>query len=144
MTKSGAEKVLDLTRYGFWVRTKLAPFRAVRWEEQRHEDGRQSYRGKNWVEVLPHGEDREPERFFTADVETAGPHEWLEYYPAVREPVCGWGQPRMPHGKTLFCPAARRGDDAFCPKHMAVLNEERNLDGAQEPGTGGEPVPPPE
>lgn len=141
MTKSGAEKLLDAERYGFWTRTKTAPYRAVVWEPQRHEDGRQSFRGRNWVEVLAHGEDREPERYFTHEVETVGPHEWLTYYPEIKAPVCGWGRPRLPDGVMQHCPRRRRDGAAFCPYHEAELTQERNISGEEESGAGGEPVP---
>lgn len=144
MTKSGAERLLDAERWGFWTRTNKAPFRAVRWEAKLREDGRRSFHGKNWVEVLPHGEEREPERFHTADVESAGPHEWLDYYPASDEPVCGWGRPRLPAGEMQYCPRKRAEGQPFCQKHMHELlddAEERNLNGEDESGTGGEPVP---
>ncbi len=138
----GAERLLQMRTYGFWIRTKLAPYRAVRWEDQAHGDGRQSFRGKNWVEVLPHGEDREPEHFFTADVEPVGPHEWLSYYPGADEPVCGWGRPRLPDGAMQYCPRQRDEGQPFCDKHMMeLLKEERNLSGEDESGAGGEPVP---
>lgn len=140
MTKSGAEKLLAVQAYGFWIRTKQAPFRAVRWEQQLREDGRQSFHGKRWIEILPHGEDREPEHFYTADVEPVGPHEWLTYYPAVDEPICGWGRPRLPEGQMQYCPRLREADEAFCRTHMAELSEERNLSDSTECGTdsGGE------
>lgn len=121
MTKSLTERMLDAQRWGFWVRTKLNPHSAVRWVGPKHEDGRQSYRGKNWVEVLPHGEDREPDRYFAADVELVGPHEYLSYYPAVNEPVCGW---MVEQGK--YCPRLReitsQAIQPFCPKHQAELS----------------------
>ena len=140
----GAAKLIDLYRYGFWVRMRRAPFSAVRWEAQTREDGRPSYRGKNWVEVLPHGVTREPERLYTADVETAGPHEWLDYYPGADEPVCGWGRPRLPDGGMQYCPRMREEGQPFCQKHLHELlddDEERNLSGEDEPGPGREPVP---
>jgi len=142
MTKSLTERMLDAQRYGFWVRTKLNPRSAVRWEPQAHEDGRQSFRGQNWVEVLPHGEDREPDRYFAADVELVGPHEYLHYYPAASEPVCGW---MTEPGK--YCPRPRavttESMQPFCAKHQAELTaegEETNGSG-EESGTGAEPVP---
>lgn len=134
-------KNVDMIRaqkFGFWVRTKQAPYRAVRWEVQRHEDGRESLRGRGWVEVLAHGEDREPQRFFAADVELAGPHEWLSYYPAASEPICGWGRPRLPEGDTQFCPRQRENAadgqlEPFCRRHMTELlgsaGEESNATG---------------
>lgn len=121
-------------RFGFWIATKLAPRRAVRWEATRLEDGRETLRGRNWVEVLPHGEKRVPLRFFAAEVEHVGPHEWLTYYPAVDEPVCGWGRPRLPEGEMQYCPRIREEDDPFCRMHMSELNEERNLDTAHTTG----------
>ena len=140
MTKSRTEQLIDSYKWGFWVRTKVAPFRAVRWEPQKHKDGqRQSFRGRNWVEVIPHGEDREPERFFAVDVEYAGPHEWLDYYPALNEPVCGWGRPRLPAGDMQYCPRLREKDQPFCQKHLHELLadvEERNLSGEDESGVG--------
>ena len=138
MTKSGAEKLLDLERYGFWTRTKQPPYRRVRWEPQTHEDGRQSFRGQNWVEVLAYGEDRDPMRFHTADVETENPSVWLTYYPAVTEPICGWGRPHLPDGAVKYCPRPRDADNPFCPTHMAELNEERNLSGEDQSGACGE------
>lgn len=118
MVESVNEQLLKAQAWGFWVRTKLAPHRAVRWEPQFHEDGRRSFRGQNWVEVLPQGTDRIPERFFAADVERAGPHEWLTYYPHPQEPVCGWA--REP-GVAQYCPRLRGDEQPFCPKHMAEL-----------------------
>jgi hypothetical protein len=142
MTKSLTERMLDSMRYGFWVRMKLHPFRAVRWEPDRHEDGRQTFRGKNWVEVLAHTEDREPERFHAADVELAGPHEWMHYYPAANEPVCGW---MVEPGK--YCPRSRAvtGDaiQPFCPKHQAELTageESNDRPDNQPPGTAAVPA----
>lgn len=141
MTKSGAEKLVDLYKYGFWVRTKVAPFRAVTWEAPPREDGRRSFHGKNWIEVLPHGSDREPETFHTADVETVGPSEWMDYYPTVESRVCGWGRPRLPDGNMQYCPRLREEGDPFCRYHVTELEEERNLDGEDQPGAGGESVP---
>jgi hypothetical protein len=118
VTKSQTEKLLEMQRWGFWIRTKQTPPRAVRWDPQRHEDGRRSFRGANWVEVLPHGVTREPERFFAADVEHAGPHEWMTYFPMVGEPICGWAKDST--GRQ-FCPRRREDDQPFCPKHMTEL-----------------------
>lgn len=132
VTKSGAEKLLDLQRYGFWLRTKRPPFRAVRWEAQAHEDGRQSFRGRNWVEVLPQGATWEAERFFSADIEAAGPHEWLTYLPGTREPVCGWGKPRLPDGEMQYCPRSRTDDNAFCRLHMAEMARGEEKDAREE------------
>lgn len=132
-------KNADLIRaqkFGFWVGTKTSPRRAVRWKPTTLKDGRETLRGKNWVEVLPHGESRTPERFFAADVELIGPHEWLDYYPGVDEPVCGWGSPRMPQNRMQYCPRLREETQPFCQRHTAELNEERNLNGAAQPGTG--------
>lgn len=120
--------------FGFWVVTKQNPRRAVRWEEARHEDGRVSTRGRNWVEVLEHGTTREPERFYKADVELAGPHEWLTYYPAVNEPVCGWGKPRLPDGSMQYCPRQREQDQPFCRRHMTELEGSER----EEPHAPGE------
>lgn len=125
-------------RLGFWVGTKRMPRRAVRWEPARHADGRESLRGRQWVEVLATGRERDtPERFFAADVELVGPSEWLTYHPATDEPVCGWGRPRLPTGAMQYCPRLRREADgqleAFCPVHMRELNapegEEENAAG---------------
>ena len=121
MPRPMAEKLINAMKYGFWVRTKQDPPRMVRWVPQTHEDGRQSLRGRNWVEVLPHGERRVPERFNVADVELAGPHEWLAYYPAVHQPVCGWGRPRLPDGATVYCPRTREENNPFCNQHTAEL-----------------------
>jgi hypothetical protein len=118
------ERLLEARKWGFWAGTKTAPRRAVRWDPVQHPDGRQSFRGRNWVEVLPHGEDREPERFFGADIEAVGPHEWLTYYPAAGEPICGWGRPRLPDGGMQYCPRTRVGDAAFCPQHMIEVQGE--------------------
>lgn len=122
-------------KFGFWVGTKRTPRRAVRWEPTLLEDGRESLRGRNWVEVLAYGHERqEPERFFGADVELVGPAEWITYYPAVDEPICGWGRPRLPGGDMQYCPRTRRVAEgqleAFCPAHMRELHalegEEKN------------------
>lgn len=146
MTRSGAEKLIDLYRYGFWVSTKQAPRRVVRWDAPLRDDGRASYHGKNWVEVLPHGVSREPERFYTADVEYVSPAEWLDYYPGVTEPICGWGRPRLPDGKMQYCPRLREAGEPWCAKHKHEMDteEERNLENDHEPGAGGEPVSAPE
>ncbi len=138
MPKSHTEQLLRQMMYGFWIRTRQDPPRAVRWEPQEHEDGRQSFRGKGWIEVLPHGVQRAAERFHAADVEMAGPHEWLTYYPATGEPLCGWME--VPG---QYCPRLRRVTDdviqPFCPKHQAELEgsvgEENH--GIDESGTGG-------
>lgn len=122
MPKPMTEQLIRAMRYGFWVRTKQDPVRQVRWEPQRHEDGRQSFRGRNWVEVLPHGERRPPERFAAADVVLAGPSDALPYYPAADEPVCGWGRPGLPDGQMHYCPRTREPNDPFCPQHTAELN----------------------
>lgn len=128
MTKPLNERLQDMAKLGFWIRTKQEPYRAVRWEPQRHEDGRQKFRGQNWVEVLRHGATRPAERFYGADVEPAGPHEWLSYYPAVHEPVCGWGRPRLPDGVMQYCPRTREVTDGaiqpFCAKHQLELQGE--------------------
>lgn len=132
-------------KFGFWIGTKRTPRRAVRWEPTRLEDGRETLRGRNWVEVLPVGSKAVPERFFAADVEMIGPNEWLTYYPAVEEPICGWGRPRLPDGVMQHCPRQRREVEgqleAFCPKHMTELqdgSEGEEKHGAQESGSGGE------
>lgn len=117
--------------WGFWIATKAAPRRAVRWERVQHEDGRNSMRGRNWVEVLEHGSTRTPERFHGADVEMVGPHEWLTYYPAVNEPVCGWGRPHLPDGGMQYCPRQRQEGQAFCKRHMTELN---SSEGEEEHG----------
>lgn len=143
MTKSGAERLLDAERWGFWTRTKQAPFRAVIWDAPPREDGKRSFHGKGWVEVLAYGEDREPKWFYTADVEAAGPHEWLEYYPDPTSPVCGWGRPRLPEGGIQYCPRKREEGQPFCQRHIHELlddTEERNLSGEDQSDTGGEPV----
>lgn len=131
-------RLVQLQKYGFWIRTKQTPYRAVRWEVQTHDDGRQKYRGRNWVEVRAHGDTHEPERFYGADVEPAGPHEWLAYYPAADEPLCGW---MVEAGK--YCPRERAvTDDAiqpFCPKHQAELEESsegEETHGEDESGAG--------
>jgi len=126
MTFSGAEKLLRLEAYGFWTRTKNAPYRAVQWEPQTHEDGRQSFRGRNWVEVLPHDDGGESKRFLTSEVETVGPNEWLDYYPSTDSMICGWEWWDKPGA---YCPRKREVVEPFCPKHMIELNEERNLSG---------------
>jgi len=140
VTKSLTERMLEAQRYGFWIRTKLNPYCAVRWEPATHDDGRATYRGRNWVEVLPHGEIREADRYFAADVELVGPHEYLSYYPAVNEPVCGW---MVEPGK--YCPRPRgvtsEAIQPFCPKHQAELSAGEESNGAQESGVGDEPVP---
>lgn len=134
--------LIEAQRWGFWVGTRRAPRRAVRWETTRLEDGRETRRGRNWVEILPHGSTREPERFFASDVEYVGPAEWLTYYPAVDEPICGWGRAR-PEGGMQYCPrSCRETDDgereAFCPAHMRELSapegeEQHDAGEAQRP-----------
>ncbi len=118
-------------KFGFWIRTKREPYRAVRWEQQFHPDGRRIMRGRNWVEIMPYAQHgtREPERFYAADVEAVGPHEWLPYFPHPDEPVCGWGKPRLPEGGMQFCPRTpKEGEDgkpeAFCPLHMQEIQGE--------------------
>lgn len=121
-SNTASAEMIRKQKYGFWVATKLAPRRAVRWDVGAlHEDGRPKFRGRNWVEVLPHGSTRTPERFHAADVELVGPHEWLTYYPGAEEPVCGWGRPRLPLGEMQHCPQNREEGDPFCRKHMAEL-----------------------
>lgn len=115
------DRILRMQKFGFWVRTKLSPHRAVKWEPETTEDGRQTQRGQRWVEVLAHGERRIPKRFYAAEVEAVGPHEWLSYYPAVDEPVCGYME-----AEGRYCPRARAiTSDAiqpWCPKHEAELS----------------------
>lgn len=118
-------------KFGFWIGTKREPRRAVRWQQTFREDGRRSLRGPNWIEIMPYDQygKREPERFYAADVENVGPHEWLSYYPHPDEPVCGWGRPRPPEGVMQFCPRPReRGESgallAFCPQHMGEFKRE--------------------
>lgn len=126
-------ELLRAQAWGFWVVTKQEPRRAVHWIQAQHEDGRPSLRGRNWVEVLEHGVTRDPETFHGADVELAGPHEWLTYYPAVDEPVCGWGRPRLPDGSMQYCPRQREAEQPFCRKHMTELQGEETHD-AVPPG----------
>lgn len=117
------ERFLDMIRLGFWMRTKQPPYRAVKWSVALHPDGRQTFRGRRWVEVLAHGEEgREPSTFFGEEVTPAEPTQWLDYYPAVDEPVCGWGRPRLPDGEMQFCPQPRTEGQAFCPRHITELN----------------------
>jgi len=118
--------LIRVQKYGFWIGTKSAPRRAVRWEPKERPDGRQTYRGRNWVEVLEHGVSREPERFYGADVEAVGPHEWLTYYPAAGEPVCGWGRPRLPDGGMQYCPRIRQDDKPFCRMHETEIQGEES------------------
>lgn len=133
-TRGRNADLIRAQKYGFWVGTKLMPRRAVRWEATVHEDGRTSLRGRNWVEVLEHGETRQPERFHAADVELVGPSEWLTYYPGVEEPVCGW-MDRPGH----YCPRAREVTDGavqpFCPRHEAEL---QGSEGEEEHARGNE------
>lgn len=121
-------------KFGFWVGTRQAPRRAVKWEPTRLEDGRETLRGKNWVEVMEHGESREPERFHGADVENVGPHEWLTYYPAVNEPVCGWME-----SEGQYCPRPRAvTSDAvqpFCRRHEDQLQGEEEHGGEEQGDT---------
>lgn len=129
-------EMIRALKFGFWVREKKSR-RAVRWEAARHPDGRESLRGRNWVEVLPHGEEREPERFFAADVELAGPHDYLTYYPAADEPVCGWSEK-----PGEFCPRVReRAADGnlepFCRKHQTHIQGEEPH-GEDQSGPQGE------
>ena len=130
--------LLNQIKFGFWVRTKQAPYRAVRWERTFHDDGRETLRGRNWVEVLPHGEEeRTPARFFAADVELAGPHDRLTYYPAANEPVCGWQEASWIESGE-FCPrmreAAADGElEAFCRRHMTELTGSEGEETNAEP-----------
>lgn len=124
-------RLTQAQKLGFWIGTKRDPRRAVRRIQAVRKDGKQSTRGRLWVEILPYDEygNRDPERFNAADVEHVGPHEWLTYYPHPDEPVCGWGRPRLPEGGMQFCPRPRReGQDgkleAFCPQHMRELRGE--------------------
>lgn len=136
--------LIGAQKFGFWVGTKRAPRRAVRWEATRLDDGRETLRGRNWVEVLPQGQNRNPERFFASEVEMVGPDEWLTYFPALNEPVCGWGRPRLPKGEMQYCPRTVREADgqreAFCPRHMRELQapEGEENHGEDEPRFAGE------
>lgn len=141
--------LIRLQKFGFWIGTKQTPRRAVRWEPKERPDGRQTYRGKNWVEVLEHGVSREPERFYGADVEAVGPSEWLTYYPAVNEPICGWRELRDAGTgpQEWYCPRIRPVNNEsvqpFCARHEAELNGsegEETHDHTDEPGadSGGE------
>lgn len=134
-TRGRNADLIRAQKYGFWVGTKLMPRRAVRWEDARHEDGRPSLRGRNWVEVLAHGETHTPERFHAADVELVGPNEWLTYYPSAEDPVCGWGRPRLPHGAMQYCPRKREEGDPFCRLHMTELT---SSEGEEEHARGNE------
>lgn len=138
-------------RWGFWIGTKASPRRAVKMVPERHEDGRESRRGRIWVEVLEHGSRREPERFYGADVEIIGPHEWLTYYPAVNEPVCGWREIRDAGDgpKEWYCPRRREVTEGafqpFCRRHeyeagLQSPEGEESHDHSDEPGAdaGGE------
>lgn len=134
-------ELIRAMKFGFWVGTKLMPRRAVRWESATRDDGRATLRGRNWVEVLPIGERRSAERFFAADVELVGPSEWLDYYPAADEPICGWGRPRLPDGRIQHCPRSREDDQAFCRRHMTELTSsegEEEHAGEQEERTDAE------
>lgn len=132
-------ELIQAQAWGFWVATKQAPRRAVRWEQARHEDGRVSLRGKNWVEVLPHDDhEREAERFHGADVELVGPSERLPYYPAASEPVCGWQEAAW-IAAGGYCPRIRERQadgelEPFCRKHMTQLQGEEHH-GGDSPGT---------
>lgn len=134
--------LIQAQKYGFWIGTKRAPRKAVRWEPTRHEDGRETLRGRNWVEVLEHGSRREPERFYGADVEAVGPSEWLTYYPAVNEPVCGWRELRDAGNgvREWYCPRVRVVSEgafqAFCARHETELSSsegEETHDHTDEP-----------
>lgn len=131
-------RLVKQQKYGFWVRTKNAPHRAVRWEAPPRDDGSPSFRGRNWVEIREHGATHEPMRFYAKDVEVRGPHEWLTYYPEAGSPICGWGRPRLPRGDMQYCPRVREADEPFCRAHMAELQGEE-VDGqaeeAQRPDT---------
>jgi hypothetical protein len=128
-------RLIQQQAYGFWVRTKQTR-RAVRWSAQLNDKGNVTYRGRNWVEVLEHGAERPPERFYGADVELAGPHEWLDYYPSADEPVCGWQE--VP-GSQQYCPRRREQDEPFCRKHMSELQGEDNHAREGEGEAGSQP-----
>lgn len=120
-------------RFGFWIGTKLDPRRAVYWQVTYDDQGRMKRKGRNWVEVLPHGVSREPARFAAAEVEMVGPHEWLTYYPEADAPICGWGRPRLPDGAMQYCPKDREEGEPFCRAHMAEL---QSSEGEEQNGPG--------
>lgn len=77
-----------ITVHGGWVRTKLPPFRAVRWVPD--EKIPVSNRGRRWQEIPRVGQSRAPEWFYAADVTGASPSEPMSYPPTKEAPICGF------------------------------------------------------
>lgn len=137
MAKPLNERLTEMRRIGFWVRTKLPPYRAVVWNAPPREDGLRSWHGPNWLVIQPEGDTSEPRRLFGADVEPVGPNEWLTYHPRLDSPLCGWGRPRLPDGGMQYCPRERAAtdgvQDAFCARHMTELTSSEG-EGEQNAG----------
>lgn len=118
------ERILRARKYRLWVRTNKPPYRAVKWDPKIKENGNQSYLGDRWVEVLGVDDDREPERYFAADVELAPTSEYMLYEPAEDEPVCGWR-----YNSLAFCPQPalppdEDGKRRFCKRHEEELAQQ--------------------
>lgn len=114
-------RLLAALKYGHWIRTRAAPYRAVVWCPEERADGTTSNRGRAWREVLGVGERRQPETFLAAEVVLAPPSEPMDYCPSPDEPVCGYLLGREPD---RYCPRYRAKDAFFCPQHEAEFTDQ--------------------
>jgi hypothetical protein len=107
-------------KYGFWIRTKLDPIRAVKWAPETLPDGRTRVNGRCWQEILASGATHEPEHFLGVDVTPAPATEPMPYAPAPGEPVCGWRLAQeAPGGARQYCPRSVVPGE-LCTPHAAA------------------------
>lgn len=108
------------TKYGFWIRTKLDPIRAVKWAPETLPDGRTRVNGRCWQEVLPAtAPTREPVHFLGDEVTPAPPTEPMPYAPAPGEPVCGWQLEGSSGEAQRYCPRSVVPGE-LCAPHAAA------------------------
>lgn len=132
--KSRNVRMRDATRFGFWTRTTVPPYRAVKWSPEIDSEGRERWHGRCWEEVLPSGVNREPQHFLGADVTSVPPTEPLGYAPDPAAPICGWRLQRA----LGYCPKQAE-PGALCAHHAA---EHAALSEGEDPRADNKSVDP--
>jgi len=111
-------QLLRAAARGMWIRTIQPPYVAVKWVPDTKDDGRTTFRGQRWQEILPVGPRRRARLFRAQDVTWAPISESLSYPPAGNEPVCGFMLAAPPEG--AYCSRAAQ-EGKLCPKHEAEV-----------------------
>lgn len=104
-----------------WVRTKLAPYRAVMFAPLERDP-------RSWVEIMSvhDAPTRGPRRFYPREVEPAPPSELMTYDPAPKTPICGYQfQIGNRHNDgSKFCPRPKKTHERFCKRCEQRLAQE--------------------